>query len=145
MTKKCVMATGGVLSLFVFCAGINAIAKSFGADADSKWLQRFVSVATIEMFEGMEEAYKGAHLKDGVTPLDSGPWSDADRVRVTAAALLGTMEKTSRDTWQPGYEEFLRGLEFSDEQIRAAVFFAYAQQAVQISDAVFVALGKPAP
>ena len=102
------------------------------------------SVAMIETYEAMRDAYTATLAGDGVVLRSFEPWSDADRAAIAAAALLGTMEKASRDTWQPGYEGFLRELDFTPEEIRAAVFFAYGQQVALITDAVLLALGKPA-
>lgn len=121
-----------------------------------------VSVVMIEQYEGMAAAYCARHggeaceaayeaAYEAVPPMErtsqqvSESWPSADRATIAAAALLGTMEKASRDTWQPGYEEYLRGLQFTMEEIRAAVFFQYGRQVALITDAVLLALGKPLP
>lgn len=140
-------ARGIVLGLVLVVVGLWAIWLA-SAQAAPRPLAP-VLVTMVERYEGMVAAYEAAY--EAVPPMErtsqqlSAPWSDAERATIAAAALLGTMEKTSRDTWQPGYEAYLAGLEFTLEEVRAAVYFAYARQAVQIADAVFVALGKPSP
>ncbi len=103
------------------------------------------TVVPVEWYDAMWERHKATLDEDGRVLQIVGVWADSDRAVVTAAALLGTMDPVSLATWRPGYEEFLRAHELSDSQIRAAVFAAYAQQAVEIADAVFVELGKPGP
>ncbi len=71
------------------------------------------------------------------------PWSDADRVAMTAAALQAVMQWESQQAWRPGFELWLRNVhELTPEEIVAVVDRVNAKRSLQIARAVFAQLDK---
>ena len=77
--------------------------------------------------------------------LDSTGWANAEVVKVFVHAYDAVMDWNSRETWQPGFIAYLKGLELTDVEIRARVLEVHAKLALEATNALFAVLGKPSP
>lgn len=133
------MNGGFVYGLFLIVGvGLIGLATSVAARSPSP------APVVAEYTEPQAELYEWLYAPTPVASASAGLWSDADRVKMTATALLVVTEPTSRETWKPGFQAYLRDtIGLTDEEVRAAVFRAYGKLSVMIANAVFAEMDKP--